>query len=130
MMNDSISDLIIRIKNGGAAKKSSVSMPYSNLTWSIAEKLADRGYTKAPMKKGKEVKHIELELVYNENGQPRITGVKRMSHLSKRIYKGFRDIHRVKQGYGSLVISTPKGIMMDDEARKAKVGGEILFSIW
>ena len=82
------------------------------------------------MKKGKKIqKSLEIGFIYNGN-KARITDVKRISKPSKRIYKGHSEIFTVKQGFGSTFVSTPKGILSDDEARKEKVGGEILFQIW
>lgn len=131
MQHDPISDLIIQLKNAGSVNKESVTIPFSNIKFAIAEKLATKGYVKMPIKKGKKIaKFIEVGLIYMEDGRPRITGVERLSKQSKRLYRGFQDIKSVKQGFGSLVISTPKGILTDDEARKEKVGGEILFNIW
>jgi small subunit ribosomal protein S8 len=130
-MTDPISDLIIRIQNASRAGKESVLVLDSNVAFAILEKLASRGYVKKPVRKMKDgAKVIEVELVYKADKSPRISGVSRYSKLSKRLYKGFRDIHSIKQGFGSMIVSTPKGILADDEARKEKVGGEILFSIW
>lgn len=131
MQHDPISDLIIQIKNAGSVKKESVTISLSNLKFAIAEKLAAKGYVKMPVKKGKKIaKFMEVGLIYMEDGRPRITGVERLSKQSKRLYRSFKDIKQVKQGFGSLVLSTPKGILTDDEARNQKVGGEILFNIW
>lgn len=130
-MTDPISDLIIRIQNASRARKESAVILDSNVAFAVLEKLHARGFIKKPVRKVKDsVKVIEIGLVYKEDKSPRIAGVRRYSKLSKRLYKGFREIHRVKQGYGSMIVSTPKGILADDEARKEKVGGEILFSIW
>jgi small subunit ribosomal protein S8 len=129
-MQDSISHLIIQLKNGSAAKKETVVMPHSNFTESVALALARKGFVKPALKKGKGVqKTLEVGLIY-VNGHARINDVKRVSKPSKRLYKGYNDIHQVKQGYGSTFVSTPKGILADDEARKEKVGGEVLFQIW
>lgn len=131
MQHDSISDLIIQLKNAGMAKKDAIVVPHSNLIFAIASKLAEKGFTKAPIKKGKKVaKFIEIGLVSQADGRTRISGVDRVSKRSKRVYAGFKDIHSVKQGYGSAFISTPNGILSDEEARTAKVGGELLFKIW
>lgn len=105
-------------------------MPHSNFTESVANALARKGFVKPAVKKGKGVqKLIEVGLIY-VNGNARINDVKRISKPSKRLYKGYNEIHQVKQGYGSTFVSTPKGILADDEARKEKVGGEVLFQIW
>ena len=131
MQHDPISDLIIRIQNASRAGKDSVSIADSNLAFSVLTKLADRGFVGKPARKVKDDdKTIEVDLVYKADKSPRIKGVRRYSKLSKRLYKGFREIHSVKQGYGSMIVSTPKGILSDDEVRAEKIGGEILFSIW
>lgn len=130
-MRDSVSNLIIQLKNGSAAKKESVVFPYSNFAFAILSKLAEKGFVGEPVKKSKKTpKTLEVALIYKNDGQSRISGVKRLSKPSKRLYGGASDIHRVKQGYGSTIVSTPKGIFSDDEVRKEKIGGEILFSIW
>lgn len=105
-------------------------MPHSTFAEKVAEALARKGYVKPPLKKGKTVKKtLEIGIIYTGKN-PRITDVKRLSKPSKRLYKGYNEIHQVKQGYGSTFVSTPKGILSDDEVRKEKVGGEILFQIW
>ncbi|MEK7163488.1 MAG: 30S ribosomal protein S8 [Patescibacteria group bacterium] len=129
-MRDPISNLITTLKNGSAAKLDTVSVPLSNFTASVVDALARRGFVKPGVRKGKTIKKtLEIGLIY-VNGKARITDVKRLSKPSKRLYRGYSDIHRVMQGYGSMFISTPKGIISDDEVRKQKVGGEILFTIW
>ena len=129
-MRDPISNFIIQLKNGSRANKDSVVMAHSNFTASVAAALARKGYVKPGVMKGKTVeKFLEVGLIYS-GGKARITDVKRVSKPSKRLYKGYTEIHQVKQGYGTTFISTPKGILSDDEARKEKVGGEVLFQIW
>src|SRR5581483_2556088 len=121
-MKDSISNLIIVIKNGSAAKKDAVSVPHSNFVESVVEALARKGYVKPGVKKGKKVqKTLEVGLIYN-NGKARINDVRRLSKPSKRLYKGYSEIFPIKQGYGSTFVSTPKGVLSDDEVRKEKVG--------
>lgn len=130
-MRDPISNLIVQIQNGAAAKKEAVSVPLSNFVADVAGALARKGYVKPPVKKGKTVKKtLEIGLIYSADGKPRVSGVARLSKPSKRLYRGYSEIYPVKQGYGSMFISTPKGVLSDDEARKEKVGGEILFNIW
>ena len=127
---DGIADLIVRIKNASDARKESVTIPHSKMKAAILDVLAKEGYVGEIIKKGKKVhKSIEVGLVYDEYG-PKVKGVERISKLSKRIYGGAKDLKPVKQGHGVLVVTTPKGIMTDAEARKAKVGGELLFKIW
>ena len=129
-MRDPISNLIINIKNGSAARKDVVAVPFSNFTESVVAALARKGYVKPGVKKGKKIqKTLEIGLIYND-GKARITDVKRLSKPSKRLYRGYSEIHQVKQGFGSTFVSTPKGILSDDETSKEKIGGEILFQIW
>ena len=131
MTTDPIADLINQIKNAGAVKKATVSIPFSNFKLSIAEKLKDEGFVKAVEKKGKKVKKtLDITIKYNDDGKAFIQGVKRVSKPGRRIYRGFEDIIPVKYGFGSLILSTPKGIKTDKEAKKEKVGGEALFQIW
>ena len=131
MITDPIGDLIIRLTNAGAVKKATVSIPFSNFKVSIAEKLKETGWVAHVEKKGKKVKKtIDVTLKYDENGKHIINGVKRVSKPGRRIYRGFEDIIPVKYGFGALILSTPKGIKTDKEAKKEKVGGEALFQIW
>jgi small subunit ribosomal protein S8 len=130
MVTDPIADLINILKTGSVARKESVTVPHSNLKESILEVLQKEGFVKSFSKKGKKVqKTIEVELVY-EAGKPKITGAARVSKPSKRSYLGVKEITPVRQGYGRLIVSTPKGILSDATARKEKVGGEPLFKIW
>ena len=131
MVTDPIADFIIRLKNAGAVKKTSVSVPFSILKMAVAEKLKDAGYVKAVEKKGKKVrKTLDVVLEYSETGSHKIAGVKRISKPGRRVYKSVREIRPVRYGHGALILSTPKGIMTDTEARQEKVGGEALFEIW
>ena len=130
-MNDKIADMLIRIKNAGAADKESAVVPHSKLKASIADTLLKSGYVKSVSNKGKKTKKvIEIGIAYDENGKPKVKEVKRISKLSCRVYYGYRDIKPVRNGYGALILSTPKGILTGEEARKENVGGEALFKIW
>lgn len=131
MTTDPIADLINQIKNAGAVKKATVSIPFSNFKLSIAEKLKETGWVKAVEKKGKKVKKtLDITLKYNDDGKAFVQGVKRISKPGRRIYRGFEEVIPVKYGFGALILSTPKGIKTDKEAKKEKVGGEALFQIW
>ncbi len=131
MVNDPIADFIIRIKNANTAGKDTVVVSHSKVKEAIATVLHKEGYLKSVEKKqGKTaVASLEVGLVY-EGGKPRIQGVERVSKLSKRMYLGAGDIKPVRNGYGRLILTTPKGVLTDKEARKQKVGGEALFKIW
>lgn len=130
VINDPVGDMIIRIKNAGMAKRPTVDVPHSMLKLAIAEKLKEHGYVIAVEKRGRKVKKtLEITLAYNE-GAPRINGVKRISKPGRRMYAKVADIVPIKYGHGTSLLSTPKGILTGEEARKAKLGGEMLFYIW
>ena len=127
---DPISDMLIRIKNASNAAKETVAVPHSKMKMSIADILAREGFLGAISRKGKKVrKNIDMALLY-QGKKPRVQGVKLLSKPSRRVYLGARSIYSVRRGMGRLIVSTSKGIMTGEEARKAGVGGEALFSIW
>jgi len=131
MVNDPVADLITRLTNAGAVNKQSVSVPFSMFKMAIAEKLKEVGYVKNIEKKGKKVKKtLDVTLKYDEAGNHAIQGVKRISKPGRRLYKSANQIVSVRYGHGALLLSTPKGIKTDKEARKEKIGGEALFEIW
>lgn len=129
-MTDPISDLLNRIRNAQAVLKEQLSVPFSNLNHEIAKILEKKGFIKKVEKKGRTYKKvIEITLKYDEK-KPAISGLKRVSRPGQRIYKGFKEIKPVRSGYGILIISTSKGLMTDKEARKQKLGGEVMCEIW
>jgi small subunit ribosomal protein S8 len=131
MVGDTIGDLIIRLKNAGAVNKETVSVPYSKLRHAVLTKLVEAGYIAAANTKGKKVQEKTLEVTLSYvNGEHRINGVKRVSKPGRRLYTKVADIHPVKFGRGHLILSTPAGILTNDEAKEKKVGGEQLFIIW
>jgi len=131
MVNDPVADFINRLVNAGAVKHAVVSLPFSNLKLAIAEKLKDAGYVEGAEKKGKKVKKtLDVTLKYTSAGMHRINGVKRISKPGRRLYRAVHEITPVRYGKGALILSTPKGILTDKEARKANVGGEAMFEIW
>ncbi len=128
---DQIADMITRIKNAQDVKKESVIFPYSKIKFEIATLLEKEGFLKSVSKKGKKItKFIEAELVYEADGSPKVQGVARVSKLSKRVYQKAKDLRSVKYGTGLMILTTPKGIMTNRDAKKEKVGGELLFKIW
>jgi len=131
MVGDPVGDFIIRLKNAGMARKDTVVAPYSQLKFAVANKLQQRGFIKSVSKRGKKArKTIEVELLYTKEGNPRIDGVARVSKPGRRVYQGVSKIYPVQHGRGALILSTPKGILTGEEARKEHVGGEALFKIW
>ena len=105
-------------------------MPFSELKYQVARLLAKNGFIGGVEKKGRKTqKVIEIALKYDK-GDPKIFGLKKVSKPGQRIYKKFRELKPVKGGYGLAIISTPKGLMTNREARKQKIGGEIICEIW
>ncbi len=129
-MSDTISSMLTQIRNAQMAKKETVSIPYSDLKFEVARVLKENGFLKEAEKKGrKNKKKLEIVLKYQE-GAPAISGIKKVSKPSQRIYKGCQEIRKIKAGYGISVISTSKGLMAGEEARKKRVGGEIICEVW
>jgi small subunit ribosomal protein S8 len=130
-MTDPISDLIIRLKNARLAGKSTVRVPHSKLRTAVAEKLKQRGLIADIATRGKDIhKALELTLSRTESGAYRFQDVLRISKPGRRVYVGAKEIHKVRGGTGFSVLSTPRGVLFGDEARKENVGGEVLFEIW
>ncbi|MBI2085799.1 30S ribosomal protein S8 [Candidatus Daviesbacteria bacterium] len=123
---DPIADTLIRIKNGYQVGKITVSVKSSKLVWNMTELLKKEGYLSDVAKKDRE---IIVTLKYNLR-VPVLTDIKRVSKPSLRVYKGARELPSVLNGLGIAIISTPKGLMTDREARKSKVGGEVLALVW
>jgi small subunit ribosomal protein S8 len=127
---DQIANMINMIKNSNRVGHETITVPYSKIKHAIAECLAKEGFIKGSSKKlKKSIPVLEIELAY-VNGVPKVTGVDRVSKLSRRVYAGVKDIRSTKSGYGLTVLTTPKGILTDKQARKEMVGGEVLFKMW
>lgn len=124
-MQDTVADMLTRIRNAQRANKSAVSMPSSKLKVSIAKLLMDEGYIASADVEGDKKPTLNIGLKYYE-GKPVIEDIKRVSRPGLRIYKGKDDLPRVKQGLGILIVSTNKGIMTDRAARSAGLGGEVI----
>lgn len=124
-------DALIRIKNSLARGKEKVKIPYSRFDLEILDTLSKAGYLDSVVRKGRGVRRIiEIKLKYKDGGVPSISGIKFVSRPSRRLFSGYREIKRSHQGYGNFLISTPDGVMTDREAKKKKVGGQVLFEIW
>ncbi len=133
---DSIANMIIMMKNAGMAGKDSISLPYSKMKEAILQCLQKEGYVKKVSAKGGSASGgkkghpvLEVELIYIEK-KPKIVNAERISKQSRRVYFRIKDIHKVQNGAGLLVLSTPKGILSGAEARREQVGGEALFKLW
>lgn len=131
-MNDPIGDFITRLKNAGNTGKANISVPFSKMKLAIAELLNAKGFVGNVSKKnkGETPRTISIDLLYGADGKPLISNVKRISKPSRRLYENAKNIKQFRRGFGMSVFSTPQGIMADVDAKKANLGGEILFSIW
>ena len=130
-ITDPIADLLTRIRNANAAKHDTVLVPASNMKKAITQILLDEGYIKAfeVAEDGKQGV-IKITLKYNENKEPVIKGLRRVSKPGLRIYADVENMPKVMQGIGTAIVSTSKGVMTDKAARKANVGGEVLAFVW
>jgi small subunit ribosomal protein S8 len=130
-VNDPIGDLITRIRNAQMRNKSKVSTPGSTLRTRVLEVLKSegyiRGYASVERKDGRS--ELEIELKYFE-GAPVIKEIERISKPGRRVYASVKNLPRINNGLGVAIVSTPKGVMADHEARDANVGGEILFTVF
>lgn len=124
-----IIELIINIKNGYMSRKEEISMPHSKYKQVVAEKLKALGFIGEVSVVGEIKKTMKIQLKYTE-GEPVLTGVQIHSKAGKREYAPYKKLKRVLGGMGYSFLSTPKGIMTDKEAKKSKLGGELLFSLW
>ncbi len=124
-------DLLIKIKNAQKAHKEVIKVHHINFDFNVAELLAKNSYLESVTKKGRMPKRVmELKLKYDQNGRGVINGIKILSKPSRRLYGSYKDFWPVKQGYGIAAVSTPQGVMTTKEARKMKLGGQLLFEIW
>ena len=128
---DNIANMLTIIRNAQAVKKESVKAPYSKVNFGISEILKKEGRIKSvEVKKRGEKSWIIINLFYDKDGMSGIREIKRVSKPGKRIYVGYKEIPVVSQGYGFTVLSTQNGIIAGNDARKQKVGGEILCKVW
>ena len=130
-ITDAIADMLTRIRNASAAKHDTVDIPASNMKKAIAKILLDEGYIKSFVVIEDEKQGVvRVTLKYTENRSQVISGLRRISKPGLRIYAGCEEIPKVMKGLGIAIVSTPKGVMTDKQARKDNVGGEILAYIW
>jgi len=124
-------DLLVKIKNAQAVKSESIKANYSIMDKAILDILEKKNFVGAVEVKGRAPKKVfEINLKYDNTGKGIVNGVKILSKPSRHLYVGYEDIRPVRQGFGLLIVSTSKGIMDGQSARKAKLGGELLFEIW
>jgi small subunit ribosomal protein S8 len=130
-LTDPIADMLTRIRNALKASHETVDIPSSKIKINIAKVMKSEGYIKnfKMVSEGTD-RRLRIFLKYDEGGLPIISGLKRVSKPSCRVYNGFDNIPKTLNGYGISILSTSKGIMTDKEARETHVGGEILCSLW
>lgn len=131
MVNDSIADMLTRIRNAQTARHETVSVETSIMKKSIVQILLDEGYISSfeEVDNGKN-KDIVITLKYVNKNQKVITGLKRISKPGRRIYASCEELPKVLNGLGIVIVSTSKGVMTDREARKLGIGGEVLAYVW
>jgi len=133
MVSDRVGDFIIRLQNAALIGKREVSAPYSAHLVAIAKKLKELGFistVEIKEKEGEAKKEFIATLAYDERGQAKLRGVKRVSKPGRRLYAPHTAVHKVKSGIGARILSSSSGIISDAEARKNHIGGEELFEIW
>ena len=130
-ITDPIADLLTRIRNASQARHATVDVPASNMKKAIAQILVEEGYVKSyTVTEDDKQGVITITLKYTETGAPVITGLRRVSKPGLRIYTSCEDMPKVLKGIGTAIVSTPKGVMTDKQARKENVGGEVLAFVW
>jgi len=131
MVNDTIADMLTRIRNANQMRYNTVSVYNTTITKRIAAILKEEGYITDFSDNAEDKKMLDLTLKYGDNKKERvITGLKRISKPGLRVYAKHEDLPRVLNGLGIAIISTSKGIMTDKKARENKLGGEVLAYIW
>lgn len=134
---DIVADALIRIKNAYLSQKSEALLPYSKQVLAVAKVLKNEGFidSSKEIENEKKIKSISVSLKYlpeekSSKKRPAITQVRRISKPGLRVYKGSKELPRVLNGLGIAIISTPKGVMTDKEARKMNLGGEVMAYVW
>lgn len=130
MVADHIANFVISLKNASAARKRTVEAVHTKLVEAVAAILKKEGFIESYAVKGGDVKRrIEVTLRYSDEGAA-ISEAAKVSRFSRRVYKGAKEIRPFRQGYGLRILTTPKGVMTDREARRGNIGGEVLCEIW
>ena len=130
-LTDPLGDMLTRIRNGQQAKKDSVLSPASKLRANVLDVLRRegfiRGFTAEELRPG--VARLRIELKYNE-GEPVIKEISRVSKPGRRVYSGSKELPNIRNGLGITIVSTPRGVLSDAEARAQNVGGEVLAEVF
>ena len=132
-MTDPIADLLTRIRNASRARHQKVVVPWSRLKENVVKVLIEEGYLKDQKKVKAAVgggEEMVIQLRYDRESRPVISGISRVSSPGRRVYVGAQAVAPIRKGLGTNILSTPKGVMVDREAQRANVGGELLCSVW
>ncbi len=134
MISDPIADMLTRIRNALMARKATTEVPYSKIKAEIARILKEEGYIEDyVIREAEPVAMIDIQLKYygsRRTRRPVITNLSRISKPGRRVYRGRRDLPRVLSGSGIAILTTPKGVMTAETARREHVGGEVLCYVW
>lgn len=130
MFTDPISDMLTRIRNASRAKKSELVLPYSKFKANLAKLLEREGFVGSVTELTGKFKMLQIQLKYGPAGEPVIADIQRVSKPGQRIYLAVDKLPRTNSGFGLTVVSTPKGLLTDKEARKERVGGEVVCQVW
>jgi len=129
-MTDPITDMLNQIRNAQAVEKTEVLIPLSKIKYEIARILSECGFVGEIKNSAKGNNKIIKIILKYDNGEPAISGLKRISKPGQRIYEKVSEIKKVHGGYGISIVSTSKGLMTSKDARKQKLGGELLLEVW
>ena len=131
MVTDPISDLLTRLRNASMVSKPNVSIPHSNFKLELAKLLKNEGYVSDVKVSGEGVKKlIDIDMKYPDEGMSVISGMNRLSKPGQRVYSSFDKLPRNNGGLGTVIVSTSRGLLSDSEARKRKLGGELICEVW
>jgi small subunit ribosomal protein S8 len=129
--NDPIADMLTRIRNANMVQHKQVVMPSSKIKIAIAKILQEEGFIGGyTVTNDKPQPNLVIQLKYTGRGEPVISGLDRISKPGKRVYLGHREIPWVRSGLGINIVTTPQGLMTGRQARRAKLGGEVLCNVW
>lgn len=130
MMTDPISDMLTRLRNATMVRATTVEMPMSKMKYAIAKLLEREGFVAGVETASQGARPVlKVTLKYDEAGQPRMTHIKRVSKPGLRVYQKNTELQRVRSGYGFSIVSTPNGLMTNREARKRRLGGEVICEV-
>ena len=130
MYTDPIADMLTRIRNAVAAKKSELVLPYSKFKANLGALLLKEGFISGMKELEGQHKMLQINLKYSQSGESVIAGIDRVSKPGQRIYLPVEKLPRTNSGFGITVVSTSKGLLTDKQARKDRVGGEVVCQVW